>query len=437
MTLNELISVINGSCLNEVDLTKKINSIKTDTRKLEENDIFICIKGKKYDGHNFINEAIRRKVSAIVVSEYMEKNIDVPLIKVDDTTYSLGLLGNYLTHKYNPKVIGITGSNGKTTTKELIYEILKTKYNILKTEKNENNVIGLTHTLFNLNKNHEVVILELGMNHKGEISNLSKICNPDIALITNIGTSHIGLLNGKKNIFKAKLEIIDGMNDGILIVNGDDKYLKKIKKSYKCGTHQNNDLIAYNIYSNNDITSFNIFIDKEYQVRINNPSIHIVNDILLAIKVGLLFDIDMNTILDAINNFKMPEKRMNIMKLNNCTLINDCYNSSFESVIGGLEYLRKIDGKKLIILADMLELGKYSKKYHKKINKYLRYIDDKIVLTVGNYSKYIYGLHFDNNSDLIKYINSLDLDEYYIYVKGSRRTNLDEVIDFIIKERTY
>lgn len=434
MTLNELIKVVDGKCLNKSNLDIEINSIKTDTRKLVENDVFIALKGKKYDGHNYIKEAIEKSVMALIINDNIEIDSEIPIIKVNDTYDAMGKIANYLRHKYDVKVIGVTGSNGKTTTKELIYDILSTKYNVLKSVNNNNNIVGLTHTLFNLNDQTEIVLLEMGMNHSNEISVLSKIANPDIGIITNIGTSHIGLLKSKKNIYKAKLEILDGMKNGLLIVNGDDRYLRKIKDSYKCGTNSYNDLIAYNIYSNSTILSFNIFIDKEYQVRFNSPSTYFINDILLAIKTCLLFGIDINTIIEKINNYKMVEKRMNIIKIQNNTLIDDCYNSNFESLKGGLEYLSKINNNKLIILGDMLELGRYSKKYHKKINKYLKKIDDKIVLTVGNYSKYIKGLHFSNNNELLEYLKYLELDNYYIYIKGSRGMNLDLIVKYFKDE---
>jgi len=431
MNLYKIKEIVKGISNDNLDIP--YNDIVIDSRIVKEGDIFICIIGKNLDGHNFINEAIEKKAACIIVSSDIE--ISIPSIKVDDTLIALENISKYFINKYRPKVIGITGSNGKTTTKELICDILSTKYNVLKNDGNKNNIYGLTTTILNLKPETEILVLEMGMNHEKEISRLSKICNPDIGIITNIGTSHIGLLNGKKNIFKAKLEIKDGMDNGILIVNGDDKYLKKVKGSYKCGINHYNDLIAYNIYSNNDILTFNIFLDKEYQIKFNNPIKYFISDILLAIKTCLMFNIDISAIVEKISEYKMMDKRMNIIKLNNNVLINDCYNSSFESLLGGLQYLKRIYSSKLIILGDILELGKYSKKIHKKIKRYLNCINNKIVLTVGKSTRYINGVHFDNNDDLIKYINNLEIENCYIYVKGSRKMNLESVIEYFIEKR--
>ena len=427
MDLNKILDITNGICINEFK-NNKINKIVTDTRKLKKNDLFIALKGNNYNGHDFINNI--KKASGIIIDEDRVITTKIPVIKVNSTYDVLNKLGSYFRSNYDIPLIAITGSNGKTTTKELISYILESKYKVLKNSGNKNNLIGVSETLFKLNNKYDIIVMEMGMNHKNEISVLSNMCKPNTGIITNIGSSHIGLLKSKKNIFKAKLEINDGLS-GLLIVNGDDKYLKKIKKSYKCGRSYYNDLIAYNVYSNNELLEFSIYLDKEYRIIFNNPGSHFVNDILIAIKVCLMYDIDINTIVNRIKEFKMVEKRMNIKHYKDITIIDDCYNANYESVVAGLNVLKNITNDKIIIIGDMLELGRYSYRYHFRLNFILNNIDKKLVLTVGKYSKYIKGIHFNNNDELINYLNNIDLHNKHIYLKGSRGMHLENIREYL------
>ena len=420
MTINELIKIVNGiSIINSDEI---INDIKTDTRKIKQGDIFIALKGNNYDGHDYIDEAINKGCIACVVEEDIDND---KCIKVNDTYKCLFDIGKYLRNKYNIPLIAITGSNGKTTTKELIVHILKSKYNVLYNKDSKNNLIGVSDTLFKLNNNYDVIVMELGTNHIGEIKQLSSMCTPSTSIITNIGTSHIGYFKSKKNIFKEKISI----SNKNLIVCGDDKYLKKLN-AYRCGINKNNDLIAYNIKENIDTITFNIYLDKEYKIVFNNPGKHFISDILLAIKVCLDYKIDIDTIIDRINSFRLVNKRMNIIKSKSNIIINDCYNASLESIKSGIEYMNNIKEDKVFIIGDILELGKHSKRIHKKINKLL---NKEKVYTVGNYSKYIKGNHFNNVDELINYLNINKIENKYIYIKGSRRMNLDKIVEYLKK----
>lgn len=427
MTLYDLFDILN---LPRPNRNKKINKIEFDSRNIQKNDIFIAIKGNNFDGNDFLAEAIK-KGSIYCITD---KNINnKKCIKVLDIKKLIFDLTNYIRCKYNIPLIAITGSNGKTTTKELIYQILKSKYNILKSEGNNNNIYGVSKTLFNLDEKYDLILLELGSNHSGEISYLSKMCNPTYSIITNIGTSHIGNFKSRKNIFKEKISILDGMKEKKLIVNGDDKYLKKLNY-YKCGINYGNNLVAYNIRSDYNKLNFNIHIDSEYKVEFNYPIMHFINDILLAIKTALDFNIDMNDIVEGIKKFNNIDMRMNIIKTSKYVIINDCYNSSFESLNGGINYLKTLSGNKIIILGDILELGSYSKKIHKKVNRYLKTVKDSLVLTKGEYTKYINGIHFKNNADIIEYLKEMDLKGKYIYVKGSRKMKLEEIVKYLLIE---
>ena len=403
MKLSEINNILKGKINKDVSF----NKIKMNSKDITTNDVFLAIN----KGHNYINEAINNGAVGII-SEY---DLDYPSIKVDNSILALGKIANYIRNLYDIPLIAITGSVGKTTTKELIYSVLSKKYKVLKSEKNKNNNIGCPLTLLNLDETYDIIVLEFGMNHFNEISYLSKICNPDYAIITNIGTAHIGNLGSKKNILKAKLEILDGMSNKNIIVNNKDKYLKKIRNAIKVDEKRLNV-----IYKNeNEFIIDNVIFNYKYK--------HILPDIFIAIKVGLLFDINLKLISEAISEFEPIDGRLNIIN-REYKIIDDSYNSSYESLIEGLKSLD--NNFKYIVLADMLELGKFSIKYHKKVNKYLKKIKNKKVLLIGNYTKYIDGIHFENLDELILFLKSNINKGDTIYIKGSRKFNLD-----IIKTR--
>lgn len=442
MTIFDIINITKGKVINEGNISKEFKAIKIDSRKLDEDDLFIALKGNNYNGHNFLNEAITKQVSGIIVDEDIKLTTTVPIIKVDNTYNSLIEIATYFRKEFDIPLVAVTGSVGKTTTKELINNILSSKYKVLKNIDNNNNHIGLPLTLFRLKPEHQIIVTELGMNHLGEISKLSNICKPDVAVITNIGTSHIGNLGSRKNIFKAKMEILDGMEFGNIVVNGDDSYLKKLKdnkkfKFYKCGIKKKNHLKAYNIRCTFEKTVFNLTIDaQEYEVTFYVPGRHQINNVLLAIKIGLMFKIDIKTIISIIGKYRSTDKRMNIIKLkNNNVLIEDCYNSCYESLVGVLELIKDIPRHKIIILGDILELGKYSRRIHLKIGRYVKKFKTTSILLVGKEVKVIKkrDRRFHNNSELINYLENIPIINSIILLKGSRKLRLEEIKAYLEK----
>ncbi len=409
MYLSEINKVVDGIIYNDV----YINKIKTNSKEIEKGDLFLAIN----KGHDYINEAINNGAVAII-SEIDVDNI--PYIKVNSSIAALGKIANYIRNKYSIPLIAITGSVGKTTTKELISLVLSKKYKVLKSLKNNNNHIGLPLTLLNLDDSYDIIVAELGMNHQGEIDYLSKICNPNYAVITNIGSAHIGNLGSKKNILKAKLEILNGMKDGYLIINNDDKYLKKIK--YKNIIKVDKSSLNIKNLNYQDNIEFDI---NNIHFKINTYK-HLLIDFLIAIRIGMIFNVDLNLISEALVEYQNSEGRLNIIK-SKYTFIDDSYNSSFESLIGGLEMLKDENKFKYIIIGDMLELGKYSYKYHKKINKYLKKFNNKQVLLIGKYTKVIKGKHFNNVENIINYLKENINTDDIVYIKGSRMMHLDKI----------
>ena len=432
MSLSEIINIVDGILINNKK-ANKIKNIKFDSRKIEKNDLYIAIIGNNKDGHDFIDDAINNGSSVIIVSKNIEKKYKVTIIKVENTLEALKKLAIYKRDKYKGKVIAITGSTGKTTTKEMLTSILKSKYNVLSNDGNKNNIYGLSETIFNLKNDIEVLVVELGMNHKGEIETLSKICKPNISIITNIGSSHIGNLKNKKNIFKAKMEIIKGMTKGKLIINSDNKYLKKVKKIknievIKCGIKKG-DLYCLNYNNFADKSEFITNDNQKYIINI--PGMHYINNALLAIMASLKMDINYNDIKKAINNYSSYDRRYKIYKKNNITLIDDSYNSSYESLKANLSTLNKED-KKLLIIGDILELGKKTKKIHKKIGKLLK-IDNADIIVVGENMKILSKKykHFNSSKDVTEYLKDKDLEGYKILVKASNAVKLNIVSDYL------
>jgi len=432
MTLKEILKITKGKIISGNKKNKETGKICIDSRTIEKNDIFITLKGNKTNGYNYIKD-VTEIASVIITNKKIKTKSKTPIIKVKNTKKALQKIGIYNRKKYIDKpVIAITGSVGKTTTKELISEIFKTKYNVLKTKGNYNNDIGVPIMLSQINEKHDIIILELGMNHLKEIEKLSKMCKPQTAIITNIGTSHIGNLKTQENIFKAKMEITKYLNYGNLIVNGKDFYLNKVKENKKYSIIKTDEDCINNIIKSEKLYFDLIYKNKTYKIEFSIPNKYLIENILLALNTALLYNIPINNIISSINNFKSPNKRANIIKLkNNITLIDDCYNASFESIKSSLSML---DQKKnnLAIIGDVLELGNHAEKIHKKIEQELLKIKNLNIITVGEYTKIIKSQHhFENNSKLIDYLKEIELKDITILLKASREMHLEKIKEYI------
>ncbi len=428
MTLKQLLKVSKGSIINEYKEVK-IKKLSTDTRTMNSKDFFVALTGKNYNGHGFIKEAISKKASAIIIEEDIDISTNIPIIKVNNTYDFLIDYATYLREKYKKiPLIAITGSVGKTTTKDLISHILSDKYKVLFSSKSQNNHIGIPITLSKLNNTHDLIVLELGMNHLKEISKLSKIVKPDLAIITNIGTSHIGILKNKKNILKAKLEILDGMNNKKLLINNNDKYLKKLKNTIK----HDEELYINNLEQSLEKTTFDLtYKDNKYKCILNFPAIHLIDNILIAIKCGLMYDIEITDIVKLLKSFEMNENRLNIFKKENNVIIDDTYNASKESMIALFNIVKNEDVKNIFILADILETGKHTKKIHRSIKKELDKIENKEVITIGNNFKKLKYKNFNTIEEINNYLLNKKYENVIYAIKGSNAFNLKQVVNFL------
>ena len=425
---------------------KKIKNYQIDSRKVRKGDVFFAIIGKEKNGHDYIEEVIKKKASVVIVSEMNEAWLkeDITILKVEDTTRAMLQVAHYLRKQYSIPIVAVTGSVGKTTTKELIFQILKTRYHVLKSPKNYNNRIGIPLTLFKLNDQYQIMVLEFGMNHAHEIEELSYLCEPDVSLITNIGTAHIGYLNGKKNIAKAKLEILKGMKSGYFIQNPYDPYLKKVKSNTIEVINPKKD---YDLYFTNvqlfQTKTYAIlhYQKKKYSLMIPAPGKRMLENVLLAVQVGLLFQIPIDTIINVIEQYTLPEGRGTLMYCDNqVTVINDTYNASLESLENNLTLLSLASNQKYLIFGDFLELGKYAKKIHKQAAKMIRKVPDLNVILIGKYSKTMkpYLRHskwYLSVKEALSDLRKTEFSDCTILVKGSRKMNLDQIVDYFKKEK--
>ncbi|MBP3920499.1 MAG: UDP-N-acetylmuramoyl-tripeptide--D-alanyl-D-alanine ligase [Bacilli bacterium] len=425
MTLFDILKIAKGKLINGELLNKPVGKLCIDSRKIEDGDIFVTLKGKNTNGTKYIKDVLN-KASVIITDIDIKVESKTPIIKVKNTKKTIQLIGEYNRQKFiNKPLIAITGSVGKTTTKELISHVLSTKYKVLKTKGNYNNDLGIPIMLSMIDNSYDIIVLELGMNHLKEIENLSKICKPDIAIITNIGTSHIGNLKSQKNIFKAKMEITNYLNHGILIVNGKDKFLCKVKNNKH-----------YKVIKTKNIKHVKIYDKLSFKINRNTinfciPNKYLIPNIMLCIETCHLFKISDKDIVNMINTFKPIEQRSNIIKLNNnIKLIDDCYNASQESVMASVDMLNNYKGKKILILGDILELGKYSKKIHKKLGTWLDQFKGISIITVGKHSKIMGFTNYDNNNDLINDLNKQKIKNTTILIKGSRGIHLEEIKNY-------
>ena len=403
MKVKEILKVTKGKMLfgNE---ELEVENFSKDTRTIQKGDIYIGIKGEKFDGSNFWNQALDAGATAVIISniqiskEEKEKYKDKTIIQVEDTFEALYEIAKYKRSLYNIPVIAVTGSVGKTSTKDIIASVVSQKYKTLKTEGNNNNNIGLPLTILKL-KDHEALVVEMGMNHFGEISLLTNIAKPTLAVITNIGTSHIGNLGSRENILKAKLEILEGMKIPRVIINNDNDLLHKWYEENKekieihtYGINNSSDVIAEKIELGEEKSKFVVKTSSE-KVNIGVPvgGEHFVYNALCGFIVGKVLGLTAKEIQNGISKFELTKKRMDIRVLKNgATLIDDSYNASYESMKASLKYLSsRTDLRKIAVLGDMLELGDFSKELHEKVGEEVANDNIDVLICRGEFAKNI------------------------------------------------
>ena len=441
--VNDILNICDGKLVCG-DINLECINFTNDTRNINKGDVYIGIKGDTFNGNNFYREAFDKGASVCIldndtiIDKSYRKEV---IILVDNTIDAIQKLAKYKRSLYDIPVIAVTGSVGKTSVKDIIYKVVSSKYNVLSTKGNLNNHIGVPMTILGLYE-HDALIVEMGMNHMGELSVLSKIAMPTMAVITNIGTAHIGNLGSRENILKAKLEVLDGMDNGLLIVNNDNDMLRTVEYDnlITIGIDNDSDYMAKKI--DDKVFSSSFYINDEY-VSIPVGSKAFIYNSLFAYAVGVKLGIDTKTIINALGDFKLTPHRMELINHNNYTIIDDTYNASLDSVNNALSLLGKVNGRKVFIFGDILELDQYGEDIHRQIGDIVIQNKIDLLITVGNLTRYTHdsvnasGLlsyHFDNNSDLISKIDDIINDGDTILVKGSHSMNLIEVVGYLKKE---
>ncbi len=409
--------------------------ISTDTRKPVKENVYLPLRGENFDGHNFIDKAVQQGAIGYFTQDKFKINKQASfIIYVKNSLVAYLKLANYIRNKVNPYVIAITGSCGKTTTKEMLYCVFKTQFKTHKTALNHNNEIGLCETMFNMPVDTEVLIVEMGMRNLGEIELLSKYSNPDMGIISNIGSAHVERLGTLKNIAIAKCEITANLKkDGVFI--GVDCPQIKNNLSFEGKKIYTNIKDAKNIQISVDSTTFEY---KGEKYEITQPGEYNVSNAILVIEAALEKNIDTENIKNGLKNYKPIEKRWEKTVYKDLTFINDSYNANPESMNAVLKTFLSIYPKPIVlVLGDMGELGKDEIMYHKQIGEFLSKYTDVKLLTVGTLARHIArnttleSLEFENNKDCAQYIIKNIKGKTTILLKASRSMKFEQIIEMV------
>ena len=435
------------------DIFKSIYHVSIDSRNIKKNTLFIAIKGERFDGHDFIDEVVKKGAAAILISEKSFKKIkdfDIPVITVNDTKVALVEVAKLWRSKLKTKIIGITGSAGKTTTKEILATLLSEKFKVNKTVANYNNHIGVPLTVLSTNEKHNVLVAELGTNHFGEIKYTASIASPDLALITNIGDSHLEYLKNPKGVFAEKSALLKETikHGGKVFINNDDKILKEFGKTVKNKiTFSLNEKADYkaSIKSYDKLARPQIEIKSKKSVFTTSLPISGEKNVLnfaAAFAVASEIGLTNSQIQKAVKKIKSYNKRLEIKNHKNFTLINDTYNANPDSMKSSLEILNKIELKKkrIAVLGDMFELGSESKAKHLDLAAFINKTKVDEVYSIGKMMKLMnhklngktkIHQHFGERESLKNFLKSLDINNSAVLVKGSRGMKMEEFVSLL------
>ncbi|MCD8214394.1 MAG: UDP-N-acetylmuramoyl-tripeptide--D-alanyl-D-alanine ligase [Clostridiales bacterium] len=446
LTLREIGESTGGKLFN-TDGSLEISRISTDSRKIDNNTLFIPLIGERFDAHKFIGDVVKKGTAAFISDRKVDTK--APYVLVDDTTKALGDIAAYYRTLFDIPVIGITGSTGKTTTKELTAAVLSAKYKVVKTEGNFNNHIGLPLTVFNIDETTEAAVIEMGMNHFGEISYLGKIARPSAALITNIGVSHIEYLGSREGILKAKCEIFESLKEGgAKILNGECDMLSTLRGKeentcfygFDCGSC---DVYAKDIeYVSLRETRFTAVIKgEEIKLTLKDaPGKHMVLNALGAAAAGSYFGLSPEEIQRGISSFTPGDKRLNIIETERYTLINDTYNANPQSVKAGIDVIAPLQGRSAAVLGEMLELGENSPEYHREVGEYAAKAGIDVIVGIGNENVMQLTLgasfggakkvfYYENKEDFYKNIKKILKKNDTVLIKASRGAKFEEITE--------
>lgn len=449
--LDQIAKMVDGEISDPKYSHIKIKGVSIDSRTIKKDSLYIPIVGEKFDGRIFIEECQNAGAPAFLIDKNYKipKSINIPYIKVEDTQKALRDLARAYRQELDIKIIAITGSNGKTTSKNIIHSVLSEKYKVEKTHGNLNNEIGVPLTILDFSEDTDIGVVEMGTDDFGEISVLTNIALPDMAMITNIGDAHLLKLKSREGIAKAKLEILEGLkDDGKFLYNGDDEILKKVLPSYDIkqetisfGIGENVDFKVVPKEHTNTSTNFS-YKDEIYSVPLLGS--HQVYNGALAVLIGKIFDLSFDEINKGLSKSSNNANRNELVERNGFDILDDAYKSNPQSLKQGLELAGFLDGysNKIVVLGDMLELGDDELNLHYKSGLDIDPKKINYCLFFGPLSKQMYkaslenfpkerSFYFDNKNDLIDKLKLLITKYSLVFVKGSRGVHMEEVIEAI------
>ena len=455
-SVKEIVKAVNGKLIkgnqNEI-----LTGVSTDTRKLNDEDIFVALKGANFNAHNILNNNPEKNIKAVIVEENIE--IDYPIIiKVDSTTEALQEMAKF--HRSNHsgvKIIGITGSSGKTSTKDILFSILKEKFKVKKSKGNLNNHIGVPLTLFRINGNEDIFIVEMGMSNYGEIELLCEIAKPQIGLITNIGRAHIEFFDSVDDIARAKGELLESLGkNNLAVLNYDNKYTEILNNLINEETKVQ--YFGFDKKADFYINDFNYLKDgMEFELVNNDFSSkfktnlygkHNLYNIIAAITVARNLNLEWSLIKKALEQINLTGLRSEIKNIRGIKFINDCYNANPASMKNAINMLKNIAGnKKIAVLGDMLELGEIKKKAHKEIGTYVAQSSIDYLITTGELGKHISEAalesemnidqvkHFKKKEDISVFLKEIVDNNDIVLLKGSRGMQMESIYQEFIKDK--
>jgi UDP-N-acetylmuramoyl-tripeptide--D-alanyl-D-alanine ligase len=449
MKVKEIIETVQGRLLSgnpraDIELSK----VSSDSRTIAKGQFFIALKGANFDGNRFVEEAFKKGAIGAIMSSPQARPFPSGkiIIIVKDTTEALQDIAMRHRMKFDIPVVAVTGSNGKTMVKEMASAVLSKRYDVLKNAGTENNHIGVPATLLRLKEHHQVCVLEIGANHKGEIGRLSEIAGPSVAVITNIGPSHLGFFGSLDGVYKAKTEILGplGRKNGLLIINGDDGYLSGIRqRDYRViryGLGKANNLYAEALSSGRASVTF--VVNGTMVFGLNLCGMHNVYNALAAIALGRHFGISYRSIRDALYACNPVKMRLDICRIGGIDIINDAYNSNPLSMEAALDAVKNYPARaRWVVSADMLELGKESARFHQEVGKMVARSKVDGLLTFGDLSRYTLShaiasgmskrrsWHCDGHDEIARILKKVARQGDAVLLKGSRSMRMEKVLD--------
>lgn len=439
----EILSASKGTFYGDAALLETCPAeIVIDSRVATPGSLYIPVVGERFDGHDFIDDARKKGCALVLSAKPLEHE---PYILVDDTLRALHRIASWYRDLFAIPVVGLTGSVGKTSTKEMIASVLSARYSVMKTIGNKNNETGVPQTLFTLDESHEVAVVEMGTNHFGEIDRLSAMAKPQICVFTNIGVAHIENFGSREGILKGKTEMLAHLQPGgTVIVNGDDDMLATVPGAMRFGFSEGCDLRALEIEDQGlDGVSFTAcYKGSQARAHVPSPGLHSVSNALAAIAVGLTLHMGLEELAEGIGAFAAPPGRMNIKQTARFRILDDTYNANTVSMMAAIDVLEKVQGRRVCILGDMLELGRESSEHHEVLGMYAAMHGIDLIICVGPESESMFlgaidiaprrARYFETQKNLLSILPGLVRDGDTILVKASRGMHLEETVQFLL-----